>query len=245
MQEIVWQVPEKKQKVWPFVKRILNVFFRVKDVQNLNDEKLPERCILVSNHANKKGPLVFELSLPIHHISWGAYWMLGNYKQRYDYLRNILYIKKNGVKPFKATFKAMFEAIFSKYFYRGVKVLPSFPDVRVRRTIDYSIQALELDNAIAVYPEDSSKGYFDEMTYFFPGFVMLADAYRKKTGVDLPIYPIYYGKVNKKKKIVIGKPMYAGEYLDKGFDKKQVANEFRKAVNQLYYDYFNGVKTID
>ncbi len=245
MVDVKWTVPDKNQKVWPYFRRIFRCFFKVKNIVNLNEEGFPQRCILVSNHANKKGPFIYELNLPVHHISWGAYWMLGNYKERYNYLRNILYIQKNGVKPFKATIKAFFEAIFSKYIYKGVKVLPSFPDARLRRTVEYSIQALEQDNAIAVYPEDSSKGYFDEMTHFFPGFVMLADAYRKKTGVDLPIYPIYLGRVKGKRKIVIGKPLYAGKMIDSGLDKKQVADVFRKEVNQLYYDHFNGKKTID
>ena len=245
MEEIKWSVPNKRQKVWPFFRRIFKPFYKVKDIQYEGEAKFPERCILVSNHANKKGPFIYELNLPVHHISWGAYWMLGNYRQRYHYLRDILYIQKNGVKPFKATIKACFEAIFSKYIYKGIKVLPSFPDARLRRTIEYSIEALEKNNAIAVYPEDSNKGYFDEMTLFFPGFVMLAEMWRKRTGEDLPIYPIYLGRVKGKKKIVVGKPMYAGQMLDSGLDKKQVANEFRKVVNKLYYDHFNGKKTID
>ena len=66
-------------------------------------EKFPEKCIIVANHNNKKGPLIYELNLPIFHVTWGAYQMLGSYKDRYLYLRNVLYIQKNGVGKIRAT----------------------------------------------------------------------------------------------------------------------------------------------
>ena len=68
------------------------------------------------------------------------------------------------------------------------------------------MEVLDSGAAVSVYPEDSSKGYFDEMTHFFSGFVMLSEQYYKKTGEDLPIFPVYYGK--RKKKIVVANPLY-------------------------------------
>ena len=43
------------------------------------------------------------------------------------------------------------------------------------------VKIIEKDefNAILVFPEDSNKGYFDIMTSFFPGFVMLSEQYYK------------------------------------------------------------------
>jgi hypothetical protein len=230
-----WQVPKRKQRVWSFFKIFFKPFFRVKKVEFLA-EKFPDKCIIVSNHDNKKGPMVYELNLPVFHASWGAYQMLGNYSSRFHYLRDVLYIQKNGFNKFKATLKASFEAIFSYSVYKGMKILPSFPDARLRKTLQYSIDMLDAGNAVSVYPEDSNQGYFDEMTHFFPGFVMLAQMYYKKTGEDLPVFPVYYG--SKKKKIVVGKPLYVQELVNQGLDRDQIADRFRLEVNQLYYDYF-------
>ena len=230
-----WKVPKRKQRVWRVTKRIFKPFFSVKSVEFLG-EKFPDKCIIVSNHNNKKGPMVFELNLPVFHASWGAYQMLGNYKSRFRYLRDVLYIQKNKLSKFKATLKAGFEAIFSIYMYRGMKILPSYPDSRFRKTLKYSMDMLDAGNAVSVYPEDSNEGYFDEMTHFFPGFVMLAQQYYKNTGEDVPIFPVYYGR--KKKKIVVGKPLYVQDFVKQGLDREQIAEEFRKAVNQLYYDHF-------
>ena len=74
------------------------------------------------------------------------------------------------------------------------------------------------------------------MTHFFSGFVMLSEQYFKKTGVDLPIFPMYYGK--KKKKIIVGKPLYVQDFVKQGLNRDEIAEQYRLAVNQLYYDYF-------
>lgn len=230
-----WKTPKRKQPVWRVVRKIFHLFYKVKTVQFLG-QAFPNKCIIVSNHCNKKGPMVYELNLPVFHASWGAYQMLGNYKDRFCYLRNVLYIQKNGYNKFKATLKAGFEGIFSKRIYRGMKILPSYPDARLRKTLEYSMAVLDSGAAVSVYPEDSSKGYFDVMTHFFSGFVMLSEQYYKKTGEDLPIFPVYYG--SKQKKIVVGKPLYVQDLYKQGLNRSEIADEFKNQVNKLYYDYF-------
>ena len=232
---IKWKVPKKRQPVWAVFGRIFKLFFKVKKVEFLG-EKFPEKCIIVSNHQNKGGPMVYELNLPIKHATWGAYQMLGNYKMRFRYLRDVLYIQKNGMRKGKATFKAGFEALFSLWIYRGMKIIPSFPDARFRSTLQYSMQCLDAGFAVSMYPEDSNQGYFDEMTHFFSGFVILAELYYKKHGEDLPVFPMYYGK--KKKKIVVGNPLYVQDFVKQGLNRDEIAEKFRLEVNQLFYDYF-------
>ena len=151
-------------------------------------------------------------------------------------MRDVLYIQKNGVNKFKATLKAGFEAIFSIFIYKGMKILPSYPDARLIKTLKYSMNMLNAGYAVSVYPEDSNKGYFKEMTHFFPGFVMLAQQYYKTTGEDLPVFPVYYGR--KKKKIVVGTPLYVQDFVNQGLDREEIAEKFRLEVNQLYYDHF-------
>ncbi len=229
-----WKVPKRKQRCWRFFRKIFKLFFKAKHVEFLG-EKFPDKCIIVSNHANKRGPMVYELNLPVFHASWGAYQMLGNYKSRFKYLRNVLYIQKNGFGKFKATFKALYEAVFSIFVYRGMKILPAYPDARLRKTLKYSMAMLDAGNAVAVYPEDSNQGYFDELTHFFPGFVMLAEQYYKKTGEDVPVFPVYYGI--KENKIVVGKPLYVQDFARQGLSREQIADEFRKEVNALYVNH--------
>ena len=232
---IKWKVPKKRQPVWGVFKWFFKPFFSVKKVEFLG-EKFPKKCIIISNHHNKRGPMVYELCLPVKHATWGAYQMLGSYKMRFRYLRDVLYIQKNGMKKGKATFKALFEACFSLWVYRGMKILPSFPDARFRKTLQYSMQCLDAGFAVSMYPEDSNQGYFEEMTHFFPGFVMLSEQYFKKYGEDLPVFPMYYSK--KKKKIVVGNPLYVQDFVKQGLNRDEIAEKFRLEINQLYYDHF-------
>ena len=232
---VKWKLPKKRQPIWRVFKFIFKPIFHVKNVEYLG-EQFPEKCIIIANHNNKKGPMVYEFSLPIRHVTWGAYQMLGSYKMRFKYLRDVLYMQKNGVKKWKATLKASYESVFSIYSYRGMKVLPSYPDARFRKTLQYSMQCLDAGFAISLFPEDSNQGYFDEMTHFFSGFVMLAEQYYKKTGEDVPVFPIYYGR--KKKKIVVGKPLYVQDFVKQGLKRDEIAEKFRLEVNGLYYDHF-------
>lgn len=233
--EIRWELPKKRQPVWRVFKWIFRPIFFVKNVEFLG-EKFPEKCIIVSNHNNKKGPMVYEFSLPTRHVTWGAYQMLGSYKMRFKYLRDVLYMQKNGLKKWKATLKAGFEAIFSIYTYKGMKVIPSYPDARFRRTLQYSMECLDNGFAVSLYPEDSGEGYFDEMKHFFSGFVMLAEQYYKKTGEDVPVFSAYYGR--KKKKIVVSKPLYVQDFVKQGLKRDEIAEKFRLEVNRLYIDHF-------
>ena len=233
--EIKWKIPPKRQPVFKVFKWIVSPFFHIKNIEYLG-EQFPKKCIIIANHNNKKGPMVYEKSLPIRHATWGAYQMLGTYKMRFKYLRDVLYIQKNGLKKGKATFKAMFEALFSRLIYKGMKMLPSYPDARFRKTLQYSMQCLDSGLAVSLYPEDSNEGYFDEVKHFFSGFVMLAEQYYKKTGEDVPVFPMYYGR--KKKKIVVGKPLYVQDFVKQGLKRDEIAEKFRLEVNQIYYDHF-------
>ena len=196
---------------------------------------MPDKAIFVGNHEGKKGPLMYERYIPKTVCPWGAYQMLGGYVDRYKYLRNVLYIQKMSMKKFPATIKACFEAIFSILIYRGIKVIPSFPDARLIKTLNYSTGVLDDNKSVMVYPEDSNNGYLPELTKFFNGFVMLGEYYYKKRGEDVPVYPTYISL--KSKKLIIGKPLKINELISQGLSKDEVADRFRVEVNNLYHEY--------
>ncbi len=225
----------KKQPFFKFIKCILRLFVRKpKKVINLAGELTP-RSILLANHNAKIGPLYLEMNFPLYHCLWGAGEMLGNYKERFHYLRDVFYVQKRGFNKFIATVIATFEAFFSIMFYKGMRVLPTYHDGRLLGTINKSIRAINDDVAVMIFPENSDEGYFEEMTQFFPGFVLLAQAYYRKTGVDLPVYPVYYHI--KKRILCIGEPCYVHELIEKGLTRDQIAELMKDKVNELYHNY--------
>lgn len=225
--------PHKKQPFFTVVKGILRIFLRKpKKVINLAGDLAP-KSILIANHSAKLGPMLLELYFPLYHFLWGAGQMLGNYKSRFKYLRDVFYIQKRGFNKFFASFLAFFEAIFSPLFYKGMRVMPTYADGRLLRTLINSLNVLEENASILIFPENSNGGYFDEMTEFFPGFVLLAQAYLRKTGESIPIYPVYYHL--KKRILCIGKPCYIDEF--NGLKREQIAEIFKDKVNELYRTY--------
>lgn len=225
-----YRAPNRHQPFFSFVKKILRLFYRRPAVTSLSGA-LPERAIFVANHCSKKGPVVYSLYLPAFFAPWGAHEMLGNYSSRFHYLRDVYYIQKKGYHKPLASVCAAFEAAFSIFFYRGMHFLPSYPDARLAKTVRNSLTALENNVQVLVFPEDSSEGYKEQLTAFFPGFVMVAEHYFRKFGTDLPVYPVYYN--DRTDRIVIGKPGYVQKYVRRGMDRTAIAEVFRKKVNAL------------
>ena len=229
-----YKVPKRKQPVFRVVKKFFKLFFKCEVV--FEDEMPPKKAIVIANHSAKSGPMAIEINYPNFNVKWGAYQMLGNYKSRFLYLRDVLYMQKCGKNKIVATIKAFFEALFSKMLYKGMKFIPTYPDARLSRTLSDSIKVLENDMSIMVFPENSNSGYFDELIEVFGGFLVLSETYYKKTGIDLPIVPVYYHK--KSKKIVVGKCSYVQKLKQEGLSREEMCEFYKQQINNLYYKYF-------
>lgn len=228
-----FKLPKRKQPVFKVFRGIVRPFYKAR-VDSLI-ENLPDKAIIVSIHAAKKGPLMISLNYPRFHAMWGHHDMLGNYRERYKYLRNVLYIQKMHKNKFTATIKAFFEAFFSPFIYKGMKVVGTYTDMRFLATIKNSMAILDDNASIVIYPEDSSSGYFKEVHEAFPGFVMLASTYYQKRGEDVPVIPAYIS--TDKKRFILGEPRYVHELEREGKGKQQIADVLRDDINALYHDY--------
>jgi hypothetical protein len=161
--------------------------------------------------------------------------MFGNYASRKAYLRDVLYIKKCKKSRAKAVFASTLMATVSQFVYKGMKMIPTYPDVRIARTIRDSMNVLDADKTIMVFPEDSNDGYKEVLTDFFPGFVILAEKYYRTTGCDVPIYPVYYHIP--KRVMIIGEPVHMQDLVKQGMDRNEIARFFCNKVNGLFFDY--------
>lgn len=228
---IEYNPPKRKQPFYRFVKGIMKLFMKKKRVVVLGEE-LGDRCLYLGNHANKMGPVGYDVFLPVDTVKWGAYQMLGNYGERRAYLRDVLYIRKNGLGKARAAFKAFFEAYFSKFFYKGMKFLPTYPDMRLIKTVRKSVDVLNDNTALLIFPENSDNGYKDEATDFFSGFVLVMENYAKRNGADVPIRPVYLHK--RKNIIVVGESTTLSQLTAQGLDRNGIAEYMKTKVNELY-----------
>lgn len=225
----------KKVKVkhgWFFrlVMRVFGIFKKRPYIYNLNEADF-ETGIIVSNHSGASGPMTLALYFPTFFVPWGTHEMVGNYKERWNYLFYIFYQQKLGYKKFKSFILATLFAIISKMLYKGMGLIPTYMDLRLVRTIRTSVEHLEAGSKILIFPEVSDSGYFDEILEYNEGFVYLSQTYYKKHKVDLPIYPVYY--YNRINAIIIGKKIYANKLLQEGLTRVEVAEHFKDVTNQL------------
>ena len=83
---------------------------------------------------------------------------------------------------------------------------------------------------VIIFPEDSTKGYLDELEGFHAGFILLANMCIKK-GIDVPLYVSYYKK--SEKRYIIDKPIMLSELFNGNETKEEIANRLCNRCNEL------------
>jgi len=195
------------------------------------NETLPNQAIFVCNHSGASGPFSLSLYFPKLFVPWGAHPMTEGYRSRWKYLYHTFYQQKLKFGKIRSFLISTLFALVSKMLYNGMHVIPTYPDIRVRHTIDFSIRHLNIGNPVLIFPEDSSDGYHDILKSYNSGFVYLSTSYFKTYGIDLPVYPIYYHQ--KRNVLFIEKPHYLQEYVQLGFNRNLIAQNFLYLTNAM------------
>ena len=199
------------------IKGFLKIFIRKPKIIYLGEEKIEEKSIILSNHVGSSGPLTLECYFKEQPFRfWGTYEMNGNLKMVYKYLSEVFYHQKKGWNLTLARIFCVIAAPLVKMFYSGLNLISTYPDMRFKSTLQESKKTLESGQSLIIFPEDSSKGYFDELTSFYS---------------DMPIYASY---LNKKTKVhVISEKIMFSELVKDGFDRDVIAKQMLEKVNGL------------
>lgn len=227
----------QRKPFFNFVKKIARFFIKKPEIINLNDEELKDKSVFISNHGiNGLGALfAHELYFPKTFIPLGQYEMFSNFRERWFYLYELHYKMRQGETVIVSFLKATIVALFSRLIYKGTQIIPTFNDSRSIYTFKKCFETFDKNNSIMIYPENLNDLYNNIFREFHPGFVSIVELYHKKRGVDLPIYPVYY--CHQLNMIVIGTPEHAIPLLQKGMTKEQVADYFKKKMNDLFVNY--------
>lgn len=213
-------------------KKFIKIFKRKPKIINLN-ETIDDKAIFISNHSAANGPFTLSLFFPKVFVPWGIHHMCGNYKERWNYLYYVFYQQKLGYGKIKSFIIATVFATFSKILYNWMKVIPTYTDLRLMKTMKISVDALNNNEPVLIFPENSNDGYFDVLTEYNAGFVALSTFYHKRYNHDLPIYPVYFS--SKHRMLIIDKPQYIQDFIRKGLSREEIAEWFKNRTNELYY----------
>ena len=218
-----------RQPIYRFFQWIMKISYKKPKVFINHNDKIPTDGILVGPHNGKRGPFYISTYYPEKCAVIGASQMLGSYKERFHYLRDVLYMQKNHKKKFPSTLKALFEAIFSIYFYKGMHVIPSYEDMRLMYTIRDAAETMDNGLPIFLFPENSNKGYQKVLCNLHEGFIIISRFVSKKRGKEVPLYPYFLD--NRKRTFIIGKPFYLSELND--MDNKAICKYTCDRINEL------------
>ncbi len=220
-------------------KSFLSIFVRRPKVINLGDDLLTN-AIYISNHSGATGPVTHELYLDVPFYAWGTNEMCFSVRERWNYLLHVYYHQKKHLNYFLSFLASIFALPATTIFYKGMGILPTYMDARLFPTMKKSMSILKNGNSILIFPEDSSQGYFEELTYYYRGFVMLARLYERSQKEEMPIVAMYLNK--KQNTLVIDKPKYLSEFNDMDMTDDEISEWFKDRTNQLNKEYIKNKK---
>ena len=219
---------KQKQPVYGFFTNLMKIFLHKPKFVNQN-ESFPIDGLLVGPHMGKWGPFYMSQYMPFKFAVIGAHPMLGSYKDRWKYLRDVLYMQKAHKGKVFSSIKATFEAVFSKGMYKGMHVIPSYEDMRLLHTIHDASKTMNNGLPVVIFPENSDKGYQLVMNELHEGFITIAKFISKKRQKETPIYPFYVHV--RRKTLIIGKPFYLSRFEGKG--NKEILTYTANRINEL------------
>ena len=193
-------------------------------------EEIGKGGIILSNHEGTDSPMSLELYLDKPIRMWGAYEMNSGVVKMYKYQSRVYYHEKKHWNLHLARLFCLIASPITNLFYKGLNLISTYRDTRFRRTLRESMDAIQEGYNIVIFPEDSAKGYLEELEGFFAGFVLLAEACKRK-GMDLPIYVAYFRK--KDLTYIIDKPVMYSTLCEDGATKEEISRRLVERCNEL------------
>lgn len=207
----------------------MKLFIKKPEFKYVGD-KIEDGSLILSNHVGTSAPLALELYLKQPVRFWGAWQMNGNLFQVYGYQSKIYYHEKKHWNLFLARLFCIIASPLTWLFYRGLRLIPTYKDSRLRKTLSMSVDAIKNKENVVIFPENSAKGYLDKLEGFFAGFVLLAKLCMKE-GIDLSIHLAYYKK--SEKVYVIDKKIMFSELINSRLTQDEIAEKLCNRVNEL------------
>lgn len=211
------------------LKNLLKVWYRKPQFIFLG-EKPQKNAIILSNHEGSYGPLQMEIWAQFPLRMWGTYEMNSSFKELYRYQSQIYFHQKKHWNIHLARLFCVIAAPLTYIFYRGLRLISTYRDMRFLQTVKQSYKAIAGGENVVIFPEDSSRGYFKELTEFYAGFTVFAN-YCLKKGVDAPVYVSYYKK--KERAFIFSEPILFSKLKSLFKTREDIAEYMLQKCNSL------------
>ncbi|MCR5567212.1 MAG: hypothetical protein K6F61_10195 [Clostridiales bacterium] len=166
---------------------------RMVDLDHVKEN--PENpLVFLGNHAEIYGPIASALCFPVPVRFWVISKMMFRKKDVRAYMFENTFSKKTYLPVFVRKLLAWYLGWLSVNIMNALRAIPVYRDspMKLRQTLRESVDALEHGENLMIFPEHPEgkyvKGGISELS---PGFLMLAEAWWKKSGKKLRIMPVY------------------------------------------------------
>ena len=229
--------PIKSKRKWyfRFLKKIMKCRYKQPAFIYLGEE-FETGSIILSNHEGTDAPMSLEIYSGKPLRMWGAHEMNSGLIKMYKYQSRVYYHEKKHWNLHLARLFCLIASPLTNLFYSGLNLISTYRDGRLSKTIKESVEAIKNGENIVIFPEDSTKGYLEELEGFYAGFALLAEACYKK-GIDVPIFVTYFRK--KDLVYIVDKPVLYSELKKQFSNKKEIAAHLVKRCNELGQMHFN------
>lgn len=227
----VYEVPAKyaKKRWFKAVKRIMRIAFKRPEFIFLGEEIQPGSIIL-SNHEGLKSPMSLELYGQFPVRFWGAHEMNTSLKPAYWYQTHIYYHEKHHWNLTVARLFCLIATPLTRMFYKGLRPISTYGDVRLKNTLNESVDTLRDGPCVVIFPEKSDKGYLKELEGFHSGAVMLFK-YCQQHGINPKVYVSYMQK--ERGRYVFDAPVTVEELLALDLSREDLAQKLCARCNEL------------
>ena len=191
----------------PYLSRFLIALFKLFYPHKLVDEDHihpgdDNPLVFLCNHGEIYGPIVCKLYIPVSVRIWTISMMMYDQKEVTKYVYENTYSKKTFLPVFVRKLVARFIGWLSVNVMNQIESIPVYREspLKLRDTVRKSIEALEAGDNLLIFPEspeEDERYERDEIGKLAPGFVMLAEAYWKKTGKKMRFMPMFASRINR------------------------------------------------
>ncbi len=193
-------------------------------------EKFTSGGVILSNHEGTDAPMSLELYCDKPLRMWGASEMNSGLIEMYKYQTRVYYHQKKGWNLHLARLFCLIASPLTNLFYKGLNLISTYRDVRFRKTVRESLEAIRAGENIVVFPEDSTNGYLEELEGFHAGFALFAEICQKR-GIDLPIFVTYFRK--KDLTYIVDKPVSYSELCKESGSREEICRKLVERCNEL------------
>ncbi len=208
-------------------------YHRVVGKKNVDTKAFPS--IFVCNHSQIYGPIAAILNFPFYIKPWILNEMIDNDKIAGHIQKGTFDRMKWLPKPIRDRAGKLFGPIIA-WAMQSTEPIPVYRnDGRdVLKGITMSIEALEADDNILLFPENPfrTEGYVHEgVGEFFSGFVNIARDYYKKTGRAITFYSVYANK--RKRTLTFSKGITFNPAIPYREEKEHITQYLHEAMVNL------------